>query len=163
MHMESDTAQRTFDAVNKEFLKMFIPVPDTMRKTLFEAFLAIFVSSEEEEAGRDTQPFITTGRQKVMLPGFANKLTLLLSVKNPTQKKPAAIQELNRTKLCLPGGKAWLEEHMSSTDLWDLDVEVDQVDGSWHWTLPPGGKLTMWTFNDSSYPFQQHRQSVSTL
>jgi hypothetical protein len=146
---------------------MFIPVPDTMRKTLCEAFLAIFLSSEDGESKRNTQSSNTIGLQKAMLPSFANKLTLLLSGTIPTQKEPGGTHELNRTKLCLPGDKARLKEYLLSRDLWNLDVEVNH-DGSfkyWRWTCPPGGNLTMWSLdNRIGGPFwshKQHRQHVS--
>lgn len=146
--------------MNEKVLEMFIPVPDTMHKTLSEAFLTIFLGNNEERVAGHTKPYVGVGQQKVMLPSFANKLTLLLSVKIPTQQEPAGTQELNRTKSCLPGGNARLEEHILSTDLWDLDVAVDY---DWCWTLPPGGKLTMWTLLNRCGFFREHSQWVSRL
>jgi hypothetical protein len=102
-----------------------------------------------------------------MLPSFTNKLTLLLSVKIPTQKEPGRTQELNRTQLCLPEGKARLEKHILSSDLWDLDVEIELDEVGWpegfRWTYPPGGNFIAWILPGSGTFGVLPSQSVGRL
>jgi hypothetical protein len=134
--METDTTWREFGPVNEEALRMFTPEPDTMRKALFEAFLSIFLCKGAEEAGQNTNPADESGSQEVLIPSFANELTLGLSV------EPDGIQELQRAKLCLPETKVSLERHILSMDLWKLDV-AEGIHRSWPWTPPPDGKFSM--------------------
>jgi hypothetical protein len=138
-----------------------------MRKALFQGLISIFLGNEEQEARQNTESFDTTGIQEVLLPSFADKLRLLLSVKIPTQNEPAGTHELNRTKLYIPEGRVRLEEHILSTDLWALDVVVKVIGASthWCWTPPPGGKFSMCAVanNGEEMVWKQFRRSVSRL
>jgi hypothetical protein len=145
---------------------MFTPQPNTIRETLFAAFLEIFLGDEEVGVGHNAQP-----AKMVPLPSFADgELSFRISTRIHTQTEPAGTQILDRTKRCLPKGKAQLREHILSSGLWDLDVDywvkfenTDNEAKCWHWAPPPGGKFVVCTMKSNRRDWEQWGDVVNRL
>lgn len=146
---------------------MFTPQPETMGETLVGVLLQLFLGDKEENARQNAKPAAASESNTPntpMLPSFADKLTLWLSVKFPMRGERTGTQELNRAKPWFPEDKVRLRGGILSSGLWDLEVvDDDKKRKNWCWTLPRGGFFKSWSINNKNGQFRGHLRRVSRL